>query len=526
MSIGQIANTIDQQLNEADQRFRDHAAESEMNLTGQSEPRTMRTTRRRASASPQRDQSHDSANSDVRKTQRTAAWASSLESDQLQNITEEESELIEDDNTRHGTDPSSFPSGIFDSSYNYERGLRRPRIFENSANAVGSFFSDLSGVVSQVGGDVARISRRVAYVMSEAAHSAGKTTLQALPYISLTILGLVAAVLAMMSLSFLFCALYRRTLCDPSSASALQTTLQSYCGSCITSPYTLPENMTPEQQADISFISKSIADLRRQLLDIEKRIDSKLDAKYSLFTTSIDELKERQRDIESLIHKLESHSPSPSLSPSGRKINYFAPAAGAIINPLKSSPTLQRPPNFLWRSYQLLTGRVNYISNPPVTALEHWEDLGDCWCSAGSQDVRLAVKMGYQIYPQEIVIEHYPSEGSPEPGTAPRDIEIWASFAHLSPEEYAEKGIWNLLGADPMFSGMGKIGTVRYDARAGVQNVQTFKLDINQGGLVHATHEVVVRVRGNYGASKTCLYRVRVHGVPVVPHPTTVGLNE
>jgi Sad1 / UNC-like C-terminal len=525
MSIGQIANTIDQHLNEADQRFKDHAAEVETNFTGQPEAQATRTTRRRASAPPRREESHDSANSDVRKTQRTAAWASSLESEQLHNITEEESELIDDDNTRHGTDPSSFPSGIFDNSYNYERGLRRPRIFDNSANAAGSIFSDLGGVVSQIGSDVARISRRAAHRMSEAAHSAGKATLQALPYVGLTILGLIAAVLAMMSLSFLFCSLYRRTLCDPSSTSSLQTLLQSYCGGCITSPYTLPENMTPEQQTDISFISKSIADLRRHLLDVEKRIDSKLDAKYSLFTTSIDELKERQRELESLIHKLESHSSSPSLSSSGHKINYFAPAAGAIINPLKSSPTLQRPPNFLWRSYQLLTGRVNYISNPPVTALEHWDDLGDCWCSAGSADVRLAVKMGYQIYPQEIVIEHYPSDGSPEPGTAPRDIETWASFAHLSPEEYAEKGIWNLVGAEPIFPGMGKIGTVRYDAQAGVQNLQTFRLDVNQGGLMHATDEVVVRVRGNYGASKTCLYRVRVHGVPVVPHPMTVELD-
>lgn len=526
MSLGQMANTIDQQLNEADQRFKDHAMEVDTNLIGQPEARTTRASRQRASTPPQRENSHESANSNLRKTQRTAAWASSLESEELQNITEEESEVTDDDNTRHGSDPSSFPSGIYNTSYNYERGLRRPRIFDNSASALGPFFSDLGGVALQTGSDIARILRRIGLVLSNVLRSTHEATFKALPYFGLTILGLITAALATTLLSLFFCTLYRRTLCDPLSTYSIQTTLQNYCGSCITSPYTLPEIMTPEQQADVSFISKALTDLRRQLLNIEKRIDAKLDAKYSLFTTSIEELKERQRDLEALIYKLESQSSIAPLSSSQHKINYFAPAAGAIINPMRSSPTLQRPPNFPWRFYQLFTGRVNYMSNPPATALEHWDDLGDCWCSAGSADIRLAVKMGYQIYPQEIVVEHMPSTGSPEPGTAPQDIEIWVSFAHLSPEEYAEKGIWNLIGSGPIFPGMGRIGTVRYDARPGVQNVQTFRLDINQGVLMHATDEAVVRVRGNYGAGKTCLYRVRLHGVPVVPHAMPMGLDE
>lgn len=55
--------------------------------------------------------------------------------------------MTNDDQTRQCTDPSSFPSGIFEHSYNYERGLRRPRKIDESANAVGTFFGDLTGVV-------------------------------------------------------------------------------------------------------------------------------------------------------------------------------------------------------------------------------------------------------------------------------------------------------------------------------------------------------------------------------------------
>lgn len=72
---------------------------------------------------------------------------------------------------------------------------------------------------------------------------------------------------------------------------------------------------------------------------MEKRIDSRLDSKYRLFSTSVDELKERHRDIETHISKLERRSPSSSSHSSlVNKVNYFVPGSGAIINPIKSSP--------------------------------------------------------------------------------------------------------------------------------------------------------------------------------------------
>jgi hypothetical protein len=523
MNLNQLANTIDQQRTEADQRFRTHAVEVDPDATGQPETQV---TRRRASASPTRQESPDSPNLDLRKTQRTAEWASTLESEQLQNITEEESELIDDEHTRHGTDPSSFPSGIDEHSYNYERGLRRPRILDRSANVVGTFFTDLGEVAVQMAEDVANFSRRTAATSYQASCTVAKAVYRSLPYVSLGLLAIVTAFFLAASVSSFFCTIYRRSFCDSLSTSALQIRLQNYCGECIIPVYNLPEDMAPEQQADVSGISRAIANLRRQLDGVEKRIDSKLDAKYSLFSTSVDELKERQRDLETHLGKLERHSSSSSTKASTEnRINYFAPASGAIINPLKSSPTLQKPPNLPWRAWQLITGRVNYVSNAPAVALEAWADLGDCWCAPGGQDVRLDVKIGYLVHPTDITIEHIATSASPEPGTAPREVEVWASFAHLSSEDFSEKAIWNLLGEDPIAAGMGRIGSFVYDARPGAGPVQTFRLDVNQGAMIHSTDEVTVRVLSNQGADKTCLYRIKLYGEPVVPHPKLVGFD-
>ena len=72
---------------------------------------------------------------------------------------------------------------------------------------------------------------------------------------------------------------------------------------------------------------------------------------------------------------------------------------------------------------------------------------------------------------------------------------------------------------------MARIGSAHYQIQtknsgAGdvVDNVQTFKLDINQNDLSLSTREIMVMVTKNYGAAYTCLYRVRMHGVPVRPH--------
>ena len=521
MSLGQIANTIDQQRSEADHRFRKHAVEVETNLTGQSEGQTTRAARRNGSIVPTpRIESFDSQDSDLRKTQRTAEWASSLESEHYQDLSEEESELIDDDNTRHGTDPSSFPSGIDDQSYNYERGLRRPRLFENGANTMSTFFSDLGGVLSQMARDTATVSRKISARLLQASRTAWKAKGWVLRYFVIAMMAILTIFYAVTYVSYLFCAAYRHSLCDPSSTTAIQTTLQNYCGECNIS-YNMPsEYLPPEQQPDASNISRLLPYFRRHLDDFKKGLVSTLDAKFSLFSESVEEIKERQLESDRRISDLARQKGLSSGDPTvENRINYFAPGSGAVINPMKSSPTLQRPLNLAWKSWQVLTGRVKYASNPPAVALEPWKDLGDCWCAAGGEDIRLDVKIAEFVYPTDITIEHIATSATPDPGTAPREVEIWANFAHLSAEEFAEKDIWSLVGTNPIAPGMGKIATVVFDARVGADPAQSFRLDVNQDAMIYSAQEVTVRVLSNQGADRTCLYRVRLYGKPVVPHP-------
>lgn len=525
MSLGQIASTIDQQRSEADNRFKQHAAEAETNLAGQQEGHTRRAVRR-ASATPTKIDSLESSHSELHKTQRTAEWASSLESEHLLDLTDEESDLIDDDDTHHETDPSSFPSGIDDQSYNYERGLRRPRLLENGANSVSTLFSDLGAVASQIARDTAISSRRIAAKLLRVSRTSWKATGRLLPYVCMATMATLATLCAVTCMSYLFCATYRYSLCDPSSATAFQTTLQNYCGECNISYSISPADLPSEQQADGSNILKLLPYFRRHLDDFKKGLVSTLDAKFSLFNESVEKLEERQLEAQKVVSELQRRvAISSGTPPIENRINYFAPGSGAVINPMKSSPTLQKPPNMLWRSWQFLTRRVNYVSNPPTVALEPWKDLGDCWCAAGGQDIRLDVKMAHLVYPTDITLEHIATSATPYPGTAPREVEIWANFAHLSAEEFAEKDIWKLVGSNPIAAGMGKIATVVFDATDGAEAAQTFRLDVNQDAMMHSTQEVTVRVLSNQGADKTCLYRVRLYGKPVVPHPPPICMG-
>ena len=161
-----------------------------------------------------------------------------------------------------------------------------------------------------------------------------------------------------------------------------------------------------------------------------------------------------------------------------------------------------------------------YQSHPPSEALRAWEEVGDCWCAAAGQGyAQLVVMMREKVYPTEVVIEHAPSDTSPSPGTAPKDLEIWADFSHLSPEEFVDAGLDKLSHDTLLPRSFARIGKMVYKAGEGAPPVQTFTLDINQDQKTYATQKIVFRAISNYGAEHTCFYRVRLHGAPLIPHP-------
>jgi Sad1 / UNC-like C-terminal len=235
------------------------------------------------------------------------------------------------------------------------------------------------------------------------------------------------------------------------------------------------------------------------------------------------------------------------LAPIFRRINYAAPAVGAIVDPYRTSS----PPKKEFPLYQrLLLGALGvskYESRPSSEALTAWNDIGDCWCAPfhppynkgptfGAQGkprdptdthIQLTILLAHDIFPDEIVIEHLPVLMSPFPGTTPKDIEIWGDFSHMTQAEFGALTMGPHGLAEIEFNPqLGLLGRFRYDAVANEKegrNVQIFRLDYNQDlGDEYSTRKIVVRVNKAWGEELACLYRVRVHGVPVHPHPGMV----
>lgn len=246
-----------------------------------------------------------------------------------------------------------------------------------------------------------------------------------------------------------------------------------------------------------------------------------------------------------------------------------------------------------------MVGFRKRISHPPINALEPWQEEGDRWCAAAPQQpirydqqeeaadsIRLGVQTGQQIYPTELVIEHFPSSGSLEPEVTPKDIELWADFSKLGYDEWNKLHVADLIEQSPKDAGLllwlaarsplstknlvqqtwARIGMATYhttlspasgdemihefeaqevsadqaylgqrsrssrNTRGGRKeekgHVQRFNLQVNQNGLMHYSDRFLVRVKNNYGGAYTCLYRMRLHGLPVEKNTTEIKKDQ
>lgn len=303
-----------------------------------------------------------------------------------------------------------------------------------------------------------------------------------------------------------------------------------------------------------------IARLQRTI-NSQKELVQDLQAKQSVTSAVINEIKERQLELLQHQSDLQSRLADPqaaqvtasaqpsnlplhsSLSPILKRINYASPSLGAVIVPHLTSPTKTKHFPFYQRLVLGSAGLKKYQSRPPVEALKPWAEHGDCWCAASTKQpndpadvemdgnegryTQLGVYLSHDIFPDEIVIEHLPLETTPSPNSAPKDIEIWGEFSHLPPLDFSAL----MMGPHPIkelqwHPPMALLGRFRYDAVANEKEgkyLQTFRLDVNQGNRdEHWVKKLVLRVNSNWGGDNTCLYRVRVHGVPVQAHPGIV----
>ncbi|KAF9893222.1 hypothetical protein FE257_011645 [Aspergillus nanangensis] len=256
------------------------------------------------------------------------------------------------------------------------------------------------------------------------------------------------------------------------------------------------------------------------------------------------------RDVEVIRSELDNVAAAPTTIgerlPPPPKINFLSIGMGALIDPRRTSPAIGRTHKMLekFSSWLLKTPLRNPL--PPIAALTRWEDVGDCWCSARRDGMsQLAVLLGRPIVPEEVVIEHIPKGSTIRPEVAPAKMEMWAKFSVVktdatlsdqsSPSQPRPKSplsegfslhevVMNTLrvaylgvapsaySGDPYLgSSFYRVGQWKYDIH-GPSHIQHFQLDaiIDIPGI--RVDYVVFRIKSNWGANETCLYRVKLHG--------------
>ncbi|KAL9109511.1 MAG: hypothetical protein Q9227_005846 [Pyrenula ochraceoflavens] len=257
-------------------------------------------------------------------------------------------------------------------------------------------------------------------------------------------------------------------------------------------------------------------------------ISSKISASDKEISTIVSKIEDSERQINALAARLDHTAEAVGRSQRGNQgsvpiplaqINYAAESHGAIADPTLSSPTKHRNFDF-WTRLTAPKFVEAHRSRPPIEALRPWSEPGDCWCASPSNDdTHLAIILPEKIYPTEVVYEHFPTRANPNAAMAPRKIQIWADYSGLSRTEFEDvkRVMWRDL--HPTLPNTWLLAGVLEYKISDEDYIQTVMLN-GADEMKWATNKFLFRITENYGGQMTCMYRVRVHGKPVEPHPS------
>ncbi|EDN02423.1 predicted protein [Histoplasma mississippiense (nom. inval.)] len=163
------------------------------------------------------------------------------------------------------------------------------------------------------------------------------------------------------------------------------------------------------------------------------KLSSRLDQRLSDMAKEVAILKnEWNRRLPHLKEAL-SGSPAAAINPlKPPKVNYASIGMGAVVDPYLTSPTMATSAGLVSRIGQYLAKVPR--GSPPVAALQPWDGVGECWCAATRSNAsQLTILLGRAIVPEEVVIEHIPKGATLDPGSAPREMELWVQYMARPP---------------------------------------------------------------------------------------------
>ena len=532
MTLQQMAETIDIGIGQANVRFEEQAAAAAaFGHHAQAEARAERARRRsesrdtkESSVQSSREGSVDSGGLERQSFHRLATTWPGNNTD-LDDIAEEHSQQgahasseLNDQGMQSGGDgPSTFPAGALDQSFEFPAMRSRhvhdePFYFHRFAYVVQRV---LHGVFSLPGLVCRDIRNLVAYIAVGDWHFIDRTPWNWL-HIPLRGLGYLTAMAILLSLAWfftiVFCRAYQFTYYDINLASAVHYALRTFCAACAGPAFAPQRDLPAEHSLHYASVVSALGSYRQ-------RLDA-VDAENSDISATLKHVLQQQHDVEDTVSKMTSRRASGRPLPLELRVNYCSPGSGAVIDPYLTSPTKEDSQlSLLQRFASWSIGLKKHETNSPSAALRPWEDIGDCWCAAPTnRHIQLGVLMGHRIFPQTVVIEHLPWYTTTNPNSAPKDIEVWADFSHLSIETFTYYGLDKLPNDPTLGHQFVRVGTGVFDMSEMSGNIQSINLEINQHDRDVDTQKLVFRVTSNYGEDYTCLYRVRAHGSPVVAH--------
>ncbi|KAJ3551291.1 hypothetical protein NM688_g4789 [Phlebia brevispora] len=158
---------------------------------------------------------------------------------------------------------------------------------------------------------------------------------------------------------------------------------------------------------------------------------------------------------------------------------------------------------------------------PPELTIREGMQVGQCWMlrSASGQ---LGLSLSTPIHLTNITIIHIPPFMAFEEGQAPKEMILWGILDgtdNVRRHQTSNDTSFAQSNGPPVAGGYSYVQLARFTYNVLSKNrAQTFAIEpaIAKAGVDFGI--VVLEVKSNWGARNTCLYRVQIHGEPVVYH--------